>query len=117
MRPCRPIADDDAGEINREKSRSVRELRHAENHQRGGTDKGRVQALRQRHPIERQHHETAAGHPDDGAEHRLAAEFQRDMQGRAFADRNQFDQHQREEHRERIVSAGFDLQRRSDART
>ena len=36
---------------------------------------------------------------------------------RAFADRKQFDQHQREKHRERIVGAGFGLQRRADART
>ncbi len=93
----------------------MRDLRHAENHQRGGSDKGRMQALRQRHPIERQHHQTAAEDADDGAEHGLAAEFERNMPCRAFADRNQFDQHQREKYRERIVGAGFGLQRRADA--
>ena len=116
MRPRRPVADDDAGEIDREKARGVRDLRGAENHQRRGGDERRVQALRQRHAIERQHHQPAADHADDGAQHRLAAEFQRDMPCRAVADRNQFDQHQREKYREGIVGAGFGLQRRADAR-
>ncbi len=93
------------------------DLRRPENHQRGGADKRRMQALRQRHPVEREHHEPAAGHADDGAKHGLAAEFERDMQSRTFADRNQLNQHQREKHRERIVGAGFDLQRCADART
>ncbi len=85
MRPGRPVADDDAGEIDREKSRGVRDLRAAENHQGGGSHERRVQALRQRHTIERQHHEPAAEHADDGAEHGLASEFQRDMPDRACA--------------------------------
>ena len=57
----------------------MRDLRAAENHQRGGGDERRVQALRQRHAVERQHHQPAADHADDGAEHGLAAEFQRHM--------------------------------------
>ncbi len=93
------------------------DLRRTENHQGCGRHKRRVQALRQRHPIKREHHQPAAGDADDGAEHGFAAEFQRDMKGRAFADRNQFDQHQRKKYRERIVGAGFDLQRRADPRT
>ena len=117
VRAGRPVADDDAGEIDREKSRGVRDLRGAEDHQRGGGDKRRVQALRQRHPVQRQHHETAADHADDAAEHGLTGKLQRDLPGRAFADRNEFDQHQRQKHRERIVGAGFDLQRRADAGT
>ena len=84
MRARRPVADDDAGEIDREKARGVRDLRHAEDHQRRGRDKRRVQALRQRHAIERQHHQPAADHADDGAEHRLAGEFQHDMRRASF---------------------------------
>ena len=38
------------------------------------------------------------------------------MPPRIVAARNQFDQHQGEKHRERIVGAGFDLERRADAR-
>ena len=84
MRPRRPVADDDAGEIDREKSGAMRDLRRAEDHQRRGRDKGRMQALRQRHAIERQHHQAAADHADDGAEHGLAGEFQRDMRRPSF---------------------------------
>ena len=116
MRAGRPVADDDAGQINREKSRGMPDLRRAENHQRRGGDKGRVQALRQRHAVERQHHQTAADDADDAAEHGFAAKLQRDMRRRALADRNELDQHQREKYRERIVGAGFRLQRRADAR-
>ena len=79
MRARRPVADDDAGEIDREKSRGVRDLRHAEDHQRSGGDKGRMQALRQRHAIERHHHQTAADHADDGAEQALARKLHDDM--------------------------------------
>ena len=110
MRARRPVADDDAGEIDREKSRGVRDLRHAEDHQRGGGDKGRMQALRQRHAIERQHHQTAADHADDGAEQAFARELQHNMRRRAFTDRNELDQHQGEKDRERIVGAGFGFQ-------
>ena len=116
MRPRRPVADDDAGEIDREKSRGVRDLRHAEDHQGGGRDKGRMQALRQRHAIERHHHQTAADHPDDGAEQAFARELHGDMRGRAFADRNELDQHQREKDGERIVGAGFSFQGCADTR-
>ena len=38
-------------------------------------------------------------------------------QRRAFADRDELDQHQGQKYRERVVGAGFDLQRRADART
>ena len=62
----------------------MRDLRGAENHQCRGGDKRRVQPLRQRDAIQRQHHETAADDPDDGAEDSLAAEFQRDMPERAL---------------------------------
>ena len=117
MRPGRPVADDDAGEIDREKPRRVRDLRHAEDHQCGGGDKWRVQPLRQRHPVQRHHHETATDHADNGAEYGLTDKLQRDLPDRAFADRNEFDQHERQKHRERIVGAGFDLQRRTDAGT
>ncbi len=116
MRAGRPVADDDAGEIDREKARPVRDLRAAENHQRGGRDERRMQALRQRHAVERQHDEAAADHAHDCAKDRLAGEFHRDMRQRAFAPRNEFDQHQGEEDREGIVGAGFRLQRRADAR-
>ena len=51
MRPRRPVADDDAGEIDREKARRMRDLGDAENHQRRGGDERRVQALRQRHAL------------------------------------------------------------------
>ena len=88
----------------------MRDLRHAEDHQRGGGDKGRMQALRQRHAIERHHHQTATDHADDGAEQAFARKLHGDMQRRAFTDRNEFDQHQREKDRERIVGAGFGFQ-------
>ena len=117
MRAGRPVADDDAGEIDGQKARGMHDLRAAENHQRRGGDERRVQPLRQRDAVQPQHHQPAAEHADDGAEHGLAGEFQHHMRDRAFADRNQFHQHQGEKHRERIVGAGFDLQRRADART
>ncbi len=117
MRAGRPVADDDAGEIHGQKSRGVHDLRAAENHQCGGGDERRVQPLRQRDAVQPQHHQPAADHADDGAEHGLADEFQHHVPDRAFADRNQFHQHQGEKHRERIVGAGFDLQRRTDAGT
>ena len=116
MRPRRPVADDDAGEIDREKSRAVRHLRRAEDHQGSGRDKGRMQALRQRHAIERHHHQTAPDHPRDGAKQAFARELHGDIAGRAFTDRNELDQHQREKDGERIVGAGLSFQGCSDTR-
>ena len=116
MRAGRPVADDDAGKIDREEPRPVRNLRGAEDHQRRGGDERRVQALRQRDAIERQYHQPAADETDDGTENGLAKEFEADMQGRALADRNQLDQHQGQEHRERIVGAGFNFKGGADAR-
>ncbi len=74
MRTGRPVADDDAGQIDREKSRGVAYLRRAKNHQCRGGDKRRVQALRQRHAIKRQHHQTAADNADDAAKARPRGE-------------------------------------------
>ncbi len=93
----------------------MNELCGAEDHQRRRHDKRRVQALRQRDTIERNHHGPPADDADDGAEHGLAAEFEGDMRGRAVPDRDELDQHQREEHREWIVAAGLGLQRCADA--
>ena len=59
------------------------DLRAAENHQGGGGDKGRMQALRQRDAVQREDHQAPAGHADDGAEHRLLREFHRHMPERA----------------------------------
>ena len=74
-----------------------------------------MQALRQRHAIERQHHQAAADDADDGAEQAFAHQLQRDMRRRALADRDELDQHQREKDRERVVGAGFGFQRGADA--
>ena len=94
----------------------MRDLRATEDHQRRRGDERRVQALRQRHAIERQHDEAAADHADDRAEKRLAGEFHRNMRERTRAARDELDQHQREKDREGIVGAGFGFQRRTDAR-
>ena len=94
----------------------MRDLGCAKNHQRRGRDERCVQALRQRHAVERDHDQPAADHADDGAEDRLAGEFQRDVRGRALPARDEFHQHQGEEDRKRIVGAGFSLQRRADPR-
>ena len=75
-----------------------------------------MQALRQRNAVERDHHQPAAGHPDDGTEHGLAEEFQYHVRRRGGAARNEFDKHQREENRKGIVGAGFRFQRRADTR-
>ena len=91
------------------------DLGQPENHQRGGGDERRMQALRQGHPVERGHHDHAAEQADQGAEERLADELQHDMRRGVLSHRQPFDQHQRQEHRERIVGAGFDLERRADA--
>ena len=50
------------------------------------------------------------------AEDRLLGEHGRDMLPGAVADREEFDQQDGEQHRERIVAAGFDFERRADAR-
>ncbi len=77
MRAGRPVADDDAGEIDREKAGGMHNLRCRENHQCRGRDERRMQPLRQRHAIERQHHEAAADHPDYRTEQGFAGEFER----------------------------------------
>lgn len=94
----------------------MRHLRGTKYHQRCGGHERRMQALRQRHPVQRHHHDAAADHADHRAERGLADELDQHMQDRAFTARDQLDQHQGEEHRERIVGAGFDLQGRTDAR-
>ncbi len=115
MRTRRPIADDDAGEIDREESGRMRDLRRAKDHQRRRGDERRMQALRQRDLVERQHHQAPADHAHDGAEDGFAGELQRDMRERALAARNEFDQHQGEEDCKGIVGAGFGFQRGADA--
>ena len=116
MRARRQVADHHAGDIDRQKSRAVRDLREAEDHQRGGGDEGRVQPLRQRDLVERQHHQPAADHPDDETEHGFPEKLRHHMADRALAHRDQLDQHQGEKHREWIVGAGFHFQRGADAR-
>ena len=116
VRAGRPVADDDAGEIDREEAGGVHHLRGGEDHQRRCGHERRMQALRQRHAIERDHHRPPADDADDGAEPGLLKQLQQHMAGRRVADRDELDQHQGEEHRERIVAAGFRFQRRADPR-
>ena len=57
-----------------------------------------------------------ADDPDDGAEDGFAGERDDDvLPGVIAADQQEFDQHDGEEDRERIVDAGFDFQHRADA--
>ena len=116
MRARRPVADDDAGEVDREEAGAVGDLRHAEDDERGRRHERRVQPLRQRHLVEADHHQAAADDAEQRAEHGLANQFDHEMRERAVADRDQLDQHQGQEHRERIVAAGLRLQRGADAR-
>ena len=116
MRAGRPVADDDAGKIDREEAGGVHHLRGGEDHQRRGGDERRMQALRQRDAVERDHHRAAADDPDDPPEHGFLQQFPQDMPGRAVADRDELDQHQGQEHRKRIVAAGFGFQCRANSR-
>ena len=111
------VADDQAGDIDREKARAVQRLGQAEHHQRAGGDERRVQALRQRQAVEHQHDGAAADPADEAAEDRLLAQQRRAMSLHALvAEQQDLDQHDGEEDRERIVDAGLDLERRADAR-
>ena len=91
-------------------------MRKAEDHQGRRRDKRRVQPLRQRDPVQGHDHQPAADQADDQPQHRLLKEFSQHMRGRTVTQGDQFDQHQGEEHRERVVGAGLDLQRRPDTR-
>jgi hypothetical protein len=116
MRASRPVAHDDAGEIDREEAAAMHRLRRGKDHQRGRGDERRVQALRERDPVERQHHQPSANDAEERAQKPFPRELDCDMRGRRVPARDVLDQHQREEDCERIVRAGFGFQRRADAR-
>ena len=87
-----------------------------EHDQRAHRHERRVQALRQRQPVEHQRDDPPAGDADDAAEHRIAHEGHQRMRPALVADQQDLDQQQRQEHRERIVGAGFHFQRGAHAR-
>ena len=64
VRARRPIADDQAGQIDGEKTGGVQRLGKAEHDERAGGDERRVQALRQVHAIEHDHGRAAAEQAD-----------------------------------------------------
>ncbi len=62
------------------------------------------------------HDGAPAEHADDGAEHGLLGKHGQHVLPRAFAEREKLDQDDREQHRERIVAAGFHLEGGADPR-
>ena len=111
------VADHQAGDIDREKAGAVDRLGQAEDHERAGRDERRVQALRQLQPVEHQHHARPPSQPIRPPEHRLARPAARRCRlQRLVAEQQDLDQHDGQEDRERIVDAGFDLERGADAR-
>ncbi len=116
MRARRAVADDESGEIDREEAGSMDRGGEAEDHQRAGGHERRVQALRERQPVEHENDDPAANRTDDGAEDRLLREHRQHVLPRAVADGEKLDQEDGQQDRERIVAAGLDLERRADAR-
>ncbi len=72
-------------EIDGEKSRPVQRLRQPEDRQHAGDDERRMQALRQRDAIERQHDEAAAAEADDRAERGFARQLDQNADRAAAA--------------------------------
>ena len=87
----------------------------AEDDERARGHERRVQALRQREPVEHEHDGPPAENADDGAEHGLLGQHRQHVSPRPFARRQILDQKDGEQDRERIVAAGFDLERSADA--
>jgi hypothetical protein len=115
--PDRAVSDHQPGDVDGEESRPVNGLGEPEDDDGAGGDEGRVQPLRQIEPVEHQHHRAAAEVPDQPTEQRLPHQEDDDL-GPGLAPHQQ-DLHQNdgEEDRDRIVDAGFDLQRGIDARS
>ena len=111
-----PVADDQPGEIDREEAGRVHRVGEGEHHQRADRDERRVQALRQHEPVEHQRDDSPAAIADDAAENRRRAGTSQRVRPALVADQQDLDQQQGEKHRERIVGAGLDLERRAHAR-
>ena len=81
-------------------------LAQAEDHDRAGRNEWRMQPLRQFHAIEKRDDCDAADDSDHRTERRLTQQNQHDIDRRLVAIQQDFNQHQRQEDRERIVGAG-----------
>ncbi len=112
----RPVADHQAGQVDGQETRGMHDRGEAEDHQRAGGHERRMQALRQSEPVEREHDQAPAQDADEATQNRLPGEHAQHVLPGAFARQQEFDQQQREKHRERIVAAGFDLQNGADPR-
>ena len=112
VRACLPVADDQAGEINREEAGRVHRIGGGKDDQRAHRHEWRMQTLRQREPIEHERDDPTAGEADDAAKHRIAQECHQRMRPALVADQQDLHQQQREKDRERIVGARLDFQRR-----
>ena len=75
-----------------------------------------MQALRQRQPVEHDDDGTPTENSDQRAECRLLREHREHVLPGAIPDGEKLDQDDRQQHGERIVAAGFDLEGRADAR-
>ena len=76
-----------------------------------------MKSLRQGEPVEHDRHDAAAQNADDRTEDGLLGKRACDRRPRPVADQQDLDQHDGEEHGERIIGAGFDFERRADPRT
>jgi hypothetical protein len=112
----RAVADNEAGEIRGKETRSMQDRREREDDQRGGGDKGRVQALRKRDAVEGNDDRVTAENPDGGADQSLFGQHAGDRCPRLIADQQQFDQLDGEKHREWIVGGRLDFECGGDAR-
>ncbi len=112
----RPVADDQSGHVDGEKAGRAERLAERKHDQNAGRDEGRVEPLRQAEPVERPDGRAPANEANRGSAEAFPGEARQGQPPGLLTAQQQFDEHEGEKNGERIVGAGFDLERCANPR-
>ncbi|MNP01989.1 hypothetical protein D3C76_938220 [compost metagenome] len=107
----RPVTDDQAAQVHGQEAAAMQGVGQGEYHQAAGNDQYRIETGGQVDPVDQLQHQPATAEADHTADAELAQQVGQQAPVQAgLATGKHVDQGHSEEHRHRVVAAGFDLQ-------
>ena len=111
----RAVADHQAAQVNGKEAAAVQGVGQGKHEQAAGNHQDRVQAVGQVDPVDHLQHQPATAQADDAADPEFADQVRQQAPVQAgLAAGEHVDQGNGEEHRHRVVAAGFDFQAGGD---